>query len=72
MGIDIIHISGNHKFSNGDCTIAVCWYVVVEDWIIWWNLLDCWPQISPAYIAYPFSPKPSLAAVRDAYGRIPR
>jgi beta-mannosidase len=43
-----------------------CWGIFL------WSLSDCWPQISPAYIAYPFSPKPSLAAVRDAYGRIPR
>ncbi len=37
-----------------------------------WSLSDCWPQISPAYIAYPFGPKPALDAVREAYGRIQR
>ncbi|MBS0664666.1 MAG: hypothetical protein JSR48_15470 [Verrucomicrobia bacterium] len=37
-----------------------------------WSLSDCWPQISPAYIAYPFNPKPSLDAVRDAYAAIRR
>ncbi len=37
-----------------------------------WSLSDCWPQISPAYIAYPFNPKPSLNAVRDAYAAIRR
>jgi beta-mannosidase len=37
-----------------------------------WNLADCWPQMSCAYIAYPFEPKPGLAAVRDAFGALER
>ncbi len=43
-----------------------CWGIFL------WSLSDCWPQISPAYIAYPFNPKPSLVAVKEAYGRIGR
>jgi len=43
-----------------------CWGIFL------WSLSDCWPQISPAYIAYPFNPKPSLIAVKEAYARINR
>ena len=43
-----------------------CWGIFL------WSLSDCWPQISPAYIAYPFNPKPSLTAVKEAYARIDR
>ncbi len=37
-----------------------------------WNLCDAWPQISDAYIAYPFHVKPALAAVREGFGKITR
>lgn len=43
-----------------------CWGIFL------WSLSDCWPQISPAYIAYPFHPKPALTAVRDAYAKVER
>jgi len=43
-----------------------CWGIFL------WSLSDCWPQISPAYIAWPFSVKPALAAVRAAYAVIER
>ena len=43
-----------------------CWGIFL------WSLSDCWPQISPAYIAYPFHPKPALTAVREAYARVRR
>ncbi|MCC6415266.1 MAG: hypothetical protein IT582_05105 [Opitutaceae bacterium] len=43
-----------------------CWGIFL------WSLSDCWPQISPAYIAWPFAIKPALAAVRDAYATIDR
>jgi beta-mannosidase len=43
-----------------------CWGIFL------WNLCDCWPQISDAYIAYPFHEKPALAAVREGFGRISR
>ena len=43
-----------------------CWGIFL------WSLSDCWPQISPAYIAYPFHPKPALAAVQAAYARVVR
>lgn len=43
-----------------------CWGIFL------WSLSDCWPQISPAYIAYPFHPKPALAAVKAAYGALDR
>jgi beta-mannosidase len=43
-----------------------CWGIFL------WSLADCWPQISPAYIAYPFHPKPALAAVQAAYARVQR
>ena len=41
-----------------------CWGIFL------WSLSDCWPQISPAYVAYPFHVKPALASVRAAYARI--
>ncbi|MBP6507989.1 MAG: hypothetical protein KA257_10545 [Opitutaceae bacterium] len=37
-----------------------------------WSLSDCWPQISPAYITYPFALKPALTAVQEAYGALQR
>ncbi|MCL5269619.1 MAG: hypothetical protein M1457_03475 [bacterium] len=37
-----------------------------------WNLADCWPQVSDAYIAYPFHPKPAFAAVKEEYAKIAR
>jgi beta-mannosidase len=43
-----------------------CWGIFL------WNLADCWPQVSDAYIAYPFQPKPALEAVRQAYAQIRR
>lgn len=43
-----------------------CWGVFL------WNLADSWPQMSDAYIAYPFHPKPALDAVREAYAAIKR
>ncbi len=43
-----------------------CWGIFL------WSLSDCWPQISPAYIAYPFHPKPALTAVQEAYARVRR
>ena len=43
-----------------------CWGIFL------WSLSDCWPQISPAYVAYPFHVKPALASVKAAYGRIDR
>lgn len=43
-----------------------CWGVFL------WNLCDCWPQLSDAYIAYPFSIKPALTVVREVYGKIKR
>ncbi len=43
-----------------------CWGIFL------WNLADCWPQMSDAYIAYPMAPKPALDAVRRAYARIDR
>ncbi|MFM1850917.1 MAG: hypothetical protein RIS54_601 [Verrucomicrobiota bacterium] len=43
-----------------------CWGIFL------WNLADSWPQMSDAYIAYPFAPKPSLAAVKEAYGKLDR
>ena len=38
--------------------------------VIFWNLCDCWPQMSDALIAYPDIPKPAYAALRDIYGRM--
>lgn len=43
-----------------------CWGIFL------WNLADSWPQMSDAYIAYPFDAKPALAAVRDGYARLRR
>jgi beta-mannosidase len=43
-----------------------CWGIFL------WNLADSWPQMSDAYIAYPFHPKAGLAAVREAYGSLKR
>jgi beta-mannosidase len=43
-----------------------CWGIFL------WNLADCWPQVSDAYIAYPFQPKPALEAVKRAYAQIER
>ncbi|HOE97884.1 MAG TPA: hypothetical protein PK847_15020, partial [Candidatus Sumerlaeota bacterium] len=43
-----------------------CWGIIL------WNLCDGWPQLSDAYIAYPFHPKPALATVREVFGRIDR
>ncbi len=43
-----------------------CWGIFL------WNLCDAWPQISDAYIAYPFHEKPALAAVREGFGKISR
>ena len=43
-----------------------CWGIFL------WNLCDCWPQISDAYIAYPFSIKPALKVVKEVYGKIDR
>ena len=43
-----------------------CWGIFL------WNLADCWPQVSDAYIAYPFQPKPALEAVRQGYAQIRR
>ncbi|MFI5357472.1 MAG: hypothetical protein ACHQ4G_09070, partial [Opitutales bacterium] len=43
-----------------------CWGIFL------WNLADSWPQMSDAYIAYPFAPKTGLAAVKEAYGALKR
>jgi beta-mannosidase len=43
-----------------------CWGIFL------WNLADSWPQMSDAYIAYPFAPKAGLAAVKEAYGALKR
>lgn len=43
-----------------------CWGIFL------WNLCDCWPQISDAYIAYPCEEKPALAAVREGFAGISR
>lgn len=43
-----------------------CWGIFL------WNLCDAWPQISDAYIAYPFHIKPALIAVRDGFAKIAR
>lgn len=43
-----------------------CWGIFL------WNLADSWPQMSDAYIAYPFHPKPGLQAVKEAYAAIKR
>ena len=46
--------------------IPECWGIFL------WNLADCWPQASDAYIAYPFQPKPALDEVKREYARILR
>lgn len=43
-----------------------CWGIFL------WNLADCWPQVSDAYIAYPFQPKPAFLTVRQEYAKILR
>jgi beta-mannosidase len=43
-----------------------CWGIFL------WNLADCWPQVSDAYIAYPFNPKPAFAVVKEEYSKISR
>jgi hypothetical protein len=43
-----------------------CWGIFL------WNLADSWPQMSDAYIAYPFAPKASLGYVKKAYGALQR
>ncbi|MBS0663775.1 MAG: hypothetical protein JSR48_10965 [Verrucomicrobia bacterium] len=43
-----------------------CWGIFL------WNLADSWPQMSDAYIAYPYHPKKSLQAVKEAYGALRR
>jgi beta-mannosidase len=43
-----------------------CWGIFL------WNLADSWPQMSDAYIAYPFAPKASLNYVRDAFAALKR
>lgn len=43
-----------------------CWGIFL------WNLADSWPQMSDAYIAYPFDVKSSLGDVKDAYAALKR
>ena len=43
-----------------------CWGIFL------WNLADSWPQMSDAYIAYPFDPKKSLLAVKEGYAALRR
>lgn len=43
-----------------------CWGIFL------WNLCDCWPQISDAYISYDLHKKPALKAVKDGYAGISR
>ena len=43
-----------------------CWGIFL------WNLADSWPQMSDAYIAYPYDVKASLAYVRDGYAELKR
>lgn len=43
-----------------------CWGIFL------WNLADSWPQMSDAYIAYPYAPKASLAYVKKAYAELKR
>ncbi len=43
-----------------------CWGIFL------WNLADSWPQMSDAYIAYPFAPKASLNYVKEAYAALNR
>ncbi|MFH0797133.1 MAG: sugar-binding domain-containing protein [Candidatus Omnitrophota bacterium] len=40
--------------------------------ILFWNLCDCWPQISDAVIAYPCKPKLAYKALCKAFGKIRR
>ena len=40
--------------------------------ILLWNLADAWPQMSDAAIAWPFHPKPVLAAVKEAFAAVGR
>jgi beta-mannosidase len=47
-------------------SIPECWGIFL------WNLADCWPQVSDAYIAYPFNPKPAFEVVKEEYGKINR
>jgi beta-mannosidase len=47
-------------------SLPECWGIFL------WNLADCWPQVSDAYIAYPFHLKPGLSAVKEEYGKICR
>ncbi len=43
-----------------------CWGIFL------WNLADSWPQMSDAYIAYPYAPKASLGYVKKAYAALQR
>lgn len=43
-----------------------CWGIFL------WNLADSWPQMSDAYIAYPYAPKASLDYVKRAYAALQR
>ena len=40
--------------------------------ILFWNLCDCWPQISDSVIAYPCKPKLAYEGLRLAFGKINR
>jgi len=40
--------------------------------ILFWNLCDCWPQISDSVIAYPGKPKLAYQALREAFKKIKR
>ncbi len=51
------------RYYSGD---PECWGIFL------WNLADCWPQISSAYIDYPFRTRPALETVREEYARIAR
>ncbi len=43
-----------------------CWGIFL------WNLADSWPQMSDAYIAYPYHPKKSLQDVKEGYAALKR
>ncbi|MBS0631740.1 MAG: hypothetical protein JSS11_07475 [Verrucomicrobia bacterium] len=43
-----------------------CWGIFL------WNLADSWPQMSDAYIAFPYDVKKSLAYVKQAYAELKR
>lgn len=43
-----------------------CWGIFL------WNLADSWPQMSDAYIAYPYDVKSSLAYVKQGYAELKR